>query len=197
MSTDALRIRDAITDRLKVLPGLPAMTIRNQPIPQLQEDELPGLLVVIMGETLSPDGDANAGPPRFEAEITIGISLVEGYDTPERIDGDIDALITLIETTLLTDPSFVSKQDPSKAWDDPERFPLFEAVTRIQRRRLFPQEGEMYLGELRIEMTFAKRVVYDPGVCEDLKHLVFTTRPLGHAPNTPAVTIHVDVPGAA
>ncbi|MCJ2067756.1 hypothetical protein MKK75_02865 [Methylobacterium sp. J-030] len=96
MSTDAMRIRDAITERLKVLPGLPALTIRNQPIPQLQEDELPGLLVVIMGETLSPDGDANDGPPRFEAEITIGISLVEGYETPERIDGDIDALITLI-----------------------------------------------------------------------------------------------------
>ena len=154
MSTDALRIRDAITRRLSYLPGLAVTTIRNQPIPQLQTDELPGLLVVIMGETLTPDGDANTGEPHFEADITIGISIVEGYDTPERIDGDVDAMITSIETALLTDPTFVRRVDPSKDPDDPERYPLFEAVTRIQRRRLFPQDGEMYLGELRVEITF-------------------------------------------
>ena len=194
MSTDALRIRDAIVDRLRVLPGLPVMTLRTQPVPQLQEDELPGLLVVIMGETLSPDGDANTGEPHFEADITIGISIVEGYDTPERIDGDIDAMITLIENALLTDPTFVRGVDPAKALDDPERYPLFEAVTRIQRRRLFPQEGEMYLGELRVEITFFKRISFEPVIPDMLEHVVITARPAGAGPGTPPIGFTIDIP---
>ncbi|MCJ2102452.1 hypothetical protein [Methylobacterium sp. E-046] len=194
MSTDALRIRDGIVERLRALPGLPVMTLRTQPVPQLQEDELPGLLVVIMGETLSPDGDANAGPPRFEADIMIGISLVEGYDTPERIDGDIDEMITLIETALLTDPTFVRGVDPSKPEDDPERYPLFEAVTRLQRRRLFPQDGETYLGELRVEITFTKRVSFEPVIPDVLEHVVITARPAGAGPGTPGIGLSIDIP---
>lgn len=194
MSTDALRIRDAIVERMQAIPGLPVTTLRTQPVPQLQEDELPGLLVVIMGETLTPDGDANAGEPHFEADITIGISIVEGYGTPEQIDGDVDEMITLIENALLTDPTFVRGVDPAKAKDDPERYPLFEAVTRIQRRRLFPQEGEMYLGELRVEITFTKRVSFEPVIPDVLEHVVITARPAGAGPGTPPIGLTIDIP---
>lgn len=194
MSTDALRIRDGIVERLRVLPGLPVMTLRTQPVPQLQVDELPGLLVVIMGESLTPNGDANTGPPRFEADITIGISIVEGYGSPEQIDGDIDEMITTIETALLTDPTFVRGIDPSKAKDDPDRYPLFEAVTRIQRRRLFPQEGEMYMGELRIELTFNKRVAYAPMIPDILEHVVVVGKPAGSGPKTATIDLTIDLP---
>ena len=50
---------------------------------------------------------------------------------------------------------------PSKALDDPDRYPLFEAVTKVRRGRLFPQEGASYFAEGRIEMTFQFRTAYD------------------------------------
>ena len=192
MSTDALRIRDAITDRLKVQPWLTLNTVQNQPLPQLQPDELPGLLVVIMGESLTPDGDANAGPPRFEAQITIGISIVEGFESPEQLDGDIDEKITLIETALLTDPTFVRGLDPSKPRGHPDREPFFEAIERIQRRRLFPQDGETYFTEARLEIVFVKRVQYDPAVLDRYAKTVLTARLAGSSPNSPSLSVVID-----
>lgn len=192
MSTDALRIRDAITERLRDLPWLALNAVQNQPLPQLQADELPGLLVVIMGESLTPDGDANAGPPRFEAQVTIGISLVEGFASPERLDGDVDEKITLIETALLTDPTFVRGLDPSKPRGDPDREPFFEAIERIQRRRLFPQDGETYFSELRLEIVFAKRVQYDPAVLDRYERTELTARLAGSPPNSPSLSVVID-----
>lgn len=189
MSTAALTIRDAITARLKAAPAFADMTFQNQPLPQLQPDDLPAVLVVIMGERLSPDGDANHGPPRFEAQITIGISLVEGFDTPVEMDTDVDAKITLIEALLLCDPTFVRGIDHTKPKNDPTRYPYFEAIERIERRRLFPQDGEAYFSEVRLEMTFIARAEYDPTITDRFTTILMHGKPARSSASTPTVNV--------
>ena len=192
MSTDAIRLRTAITERLEALPDLGVRSVQNQPLPQAQPDELPALLVVIIGETLTPDGDANHGPPRFEGETVIGISLVEGFETPERLDGDVDEKITLIETALLTDPTFTRATDRTKSIGDPEREPYFEAIARMERQRLFPADGETYFSELRLAITFLKRVSYEPLIPDDYARTVLTARLAGTDPDSPDVRLIID-----
>lgn len=164
MTTAATRLREAIITRLAELPGYND-EIRRTPNPQLQPDKLPSLSVYITGERLTPDGDDNAGPPAFESEITIAISDVRGFEHPTVLDGSVDAAVDLIEATLLTDMSFVGFGENA----------FFEAVTGITRRRMFPQNGETYFAELRLEMTFMLRVGFDPVITDDLEQVEITS----------------------
>lgn len=58
--------------------------------------------------------------------------------------------------------------------------PLFEAVTGIVRRWVFPKDGETYFAELRLEITFESRSAFPPVVEDDLESIRVTTAfPLG------------------
>lgn len=70
--------------------------------------------------------------------------------------------------------------------------PLFEAITAINRRPMFPQSGDQYYAEMRLEMTFQMRVDYPPGITDDYRRMRMTTRQLGGDPNTPAITTVID-----
>lgn len=141
MPSPSTQIRDAIVARLTGQAWLSVKLIRKQPRPQLQPNNLPALLVVLVDELETPEDETNTGPPRFISEVTIGISVVIGHDTPEQLDADLDDVVDRIRSHLLTDPTFVRGVDPGKAEDDPERYPLFESVSKVRRGRVFPQEG--------------------------------------------------------
>lgn len=70
--------------------------------------------------------------------------------------------------------------------------PLFEAITQISERPVFPQSGDQYYAELRIEMTFQTRTDYPPVIADDYHRMRMTTRQLGGDPNTPAITTVID-----
>ena len=194
MTSPSTAIRDAIVTRLTGRDWLPVKTIRRQPRPQLQEASLPALLVVLVDETETPEDEANCGVPRFMSDVVVGISVVIGEAPPQQLDADLDDIVDRIRTTLLTDPTFVRGVDPSKALDDPERWPLFEAVTKVRRGRLFPQEGSTYFAEGRLEITFQSRTAYDPVIEDELEHVVITGRPAGAGPGTPGIGLHLDIP---
>ena len=166
MSSDATLIREAIISRLSTLPGYVG-SIRRQPVPQIQPADLPQLSVVIKSERLSPDGDANAGDLRFIGDITITISDVRGFAKQPELDAAQDDALDAIETTLFNDGTF-TKMGPEA---------LFEAVTSISRTRNFPQQGEAYFAELRLEVTFEKRVEFPAIVTDALRHVVVTAPP--------------------
>lgn len=192
MSSEATKIREAIVERLTGQEWLPVFGFRRQVRPQLQEDELPALLVVIADELETPEDEANQGQPRFMNEVTIGISYCVGFMPPEQLDEELDKATNGIRKRLLQDPTFVRGIDRSKALDDPERYPLFEAVTKVRRGRVFPQEGASYFAEGRIEMTFVFRTSYDPDIDDVLEHVVITARPAG--PGTPSIGLTIDIP---
>ncbi len=192
MSSEATRIREAIIERLTGQDWLPVNGFRRQVRPQLQEDEIPALLVVIADEQETPEDEANTGQPRFMNEVTIGISYCVGYSTPEDLDEQLDKATDGIRKRLLQDPTFVRGVDGTKALDDPARYPLFEAVTKVRRGRLFPQEGASYFAEGRIEMTFVFRTSYDPEIPDMLEQITFAARPNGAGAQTPAIRGRVD-----
>jgi hypothetical protein len=194
MSSEATKIREAIIERLTGQDWLPVTGLRRQARPQLQETEIPALLVVIADELETPEDEANIGQPRFMNEVTIGISYCVGYLPPEQLDEALDAATNGIRKRLLQDPTFVRGIDPSKAEDDPDRWPLFEAVTKVRRGRLFPQEGATYFAEGRLEITFQFRTSYDPDIDDVLEYVVITARPAGAGPGTPPIGLTIDLP---
>ena len=194
MPSPSTQIREAIVTRLTGQDWLPVKAIRKQPRPQLQPNNLPALLVVLVDELETPEDEANTGPPRFISEVTIGISVVIGHQPPEQLDADLDDIVDRIRSHLLTDPTFVRGVDPGKAEDDPERYPLFEAVSQGRRGRVLPQEGETYLAEGRLEITFLSRTDYEPVIPDMLEHVVITARPAGTGPGTPPIGLKIDLP---
>lgn len=194
MPSPATQIRDAIATRLTGRSWLPVTTLRKQVRPQLQEEDLPALVVVVADEQETPEDEANTGQPRFTNEVTIGISYCVSLKLPEDLDDLLDAATDQIRATLLTDPTFVRGVDPSKALNDPARYPLFEAVTKVRRGRLFPQAGATYFAEGRLELTFQFRTSYDPVIPDMLEHVTFAARPNGAGAQTPAINGRVDYP---
>ena len=182
MTTAATAIREAVHTRLA---GLPGYASRNRtPVPQIQVEDLPALSVFIMGERLTPDGDDNAGTLDFESSVTLGVSVVRGFADPAVLDGSIDADVDAIEARLLTDPTFARFGQDA----------LFEAVTGLTRRRLYPQDGETYLAELRLEITFRTRVTFEPAIADDFARLDVTARQLGRPTTSPPIRGRVTLP---
>lgn len=194
MSSEATKIREAIIERLTGQDWLPVNGFRRQVRPQLQEEELPALLVVIADELESPEDEASTGEPRFMNEVTIGISYCVGYSPPEALDEQLDKATDGIRKRLLRDPTFVRGIDPSKDTCDPDRYPLFEAVTKVRRGRLFPQEGASYFAEGRVELTFQFRTSYDPDIDDVLEHVIVSAKPAGAGPGTPDIGLKIDIP---
>lgn len=187
MSTAATRIRDAIFARLETLKAdSDFTTVRIMPVAMLQPEHLPALTVSLLSERMSAQGDDNAGEPRFDSDVTIGVSVVRGQATPPDLDALTDEDVDVIEQLLLRDPTFVRfGEDTSFASDDPRRDPFFEAVTGVTRRRSYPQSGETYFVEVRLEMTFRVTVDFPPLLPDDFRTIALKARPLGSTADTP------------
>ncbi|MGV1793855.1 hypothetical protein [Rhizobium sp. A37_96] len=167
MTSHTTAIREAIYNRLSNLPGY--ATIRKQGTPTLAVDDLPALSIFIADERLDPDGDANAGPPKFGVTATIIVAVSRGFDDPSVTDGVIDSDIDAIESTLLTDPTFVGFAADQSA--------RFESINGIRRRRIFEKEGESYFLELQLEFQFFYRWIYNPVINDNFTTLSVTAKP--------------------
>lgn len=180
--TKPYEIRDAIIARLGDITGK-YKKVRKTPVPPLQPDQVPALLVFVMDCVGSPDGDGNAGPIAFLQSDTIAISVVRGFDDPEVLEGALDAEVDDIKTRLLTDPYF-TQAGPSALW---------ESIATINRRWYFPKSGETYFAELRLEITFRSREVFEPAIVDDFHGVSMTARPLAN-PNAPLISKHFNPP---
>lgn len=183
--TTATMIRDAIFDRL-TSNDYPYNTVRKIPVPQLQSDRLPALTVFVLQGRSAPDGEANVGQPRFVNSDTIAISIARGFEDPVLLEGRVELEIDSILNKILTDPTFINF-GPN---------PLFESVTGITRHWVFPQDGETYFIELRVEITFEYRVEYPPVVEDEFKLLgIRTVFPNGGDPeSTQQIVAEYDIP---
>jgi hypothetical protein len=172
MTTIATQLRDDIYQRLESLAGYEAR--RKTPVAQLQPNNLPCLSTFILGEQLQPDGDPNAGELKFVSTVTIGISVVRGFDDPATLSGDIDSDVDRIEDRLFTDPEFISFGPNA----------LFESISSVNRRRLYPQNGETYFAELRLEIAFVTRVAFEPSIPDQFEDVNVTGKVVGGSPQT-------------
>jgi hypothetical protein len=183
LSTASTRLREAIITRLDAPVLLGYGAVRRTPVAPLQPSDLPALTVYVISESLTPDGDGNAGELRFIATSTIGISLVRGFTDPATLDASIDVDLDKIETGLFTDPSFVHFGADG----------YFESISNMTRRRLYPQSGETYFAELRLEISFVNRIGFDPVIPDHYKGMSLTTNPLNN-PDAPKITTVINEP---
>lgn len=179
MTSAATRLRDAVYDRVSTTQSFAKAS--KVGFPQLQSEQLPYCGVFISREVMTPDGDGNIGDLRFNSEVTIALLMVRGFAETADLDTLIEGDVERIESALFCDPTFTQFGPDA----------LFESVSRIDRRRAFQFQGETYTVELRIEITFAVRVGFEPRIVDDYRGLDMTTRPSGFD-NAPAIHTRID-----
>jgi hypothetical protein len=146
-------IRDAMFSRIE--PITPWKSTRKTPFPTLQPDQVPALGVFLLRETMQPDGDANVGPPRYIVDAVISVAVVDLASKPTVLEGSVDALVDAILNTLLTDGTFIDLR-----WTDGS--PIIDSIPTIQRTYQFPQIGESYYLECRLQMTVRFMCFFEP-----------------------------------
>ena len=161
MTTIATQIRDAIFTRVSTLTGY--TKFQREPVPNIAPADVPVVTVFILSENLTPDGDPNAGAPKFEAIATIAVSVLRGFSDPVTLDGQIDVDLDAIENLLLSDPTFVG-------WGPHVPVP-FESVMGIRRQRIYHKDAEAYFIEARLEFQFLNRVYYPPNITTGLTEI--------------------------
>jgi len=190
-----LLIRDGALARLKKLPFFTGFkTFRRSPMHVMQGDEMPLAAVFLLPEMMEPDGDANAGEPRFIHSAQFGFSIVIINNDDDTQENELDAAFWSIMNGLLTDASFLINCSPY-----PTSQPIkIEGITRISRQHVYGTIGksETPIAELRMQMTITYRTNWPPVVKDDLKVIhVKTAFPIeGDTASTLQVETEYDIP---
>lgn len=185
MTSLANQIRDAIYDR--VVKANAWKSTRKAPQPTLTPEACPGVGVFLLRETKNPDGDANTGPPKFVANAVISIAVVDVSSKPTVMEGSIDTLIDQIEDLLLTDYTLLGITDTVSG------LPIIEAVTQITRIYQFPQTGETYFMECRLQITFEYRCVFPPKTPVALETISIAAEPFENTATAGGATMTIDI----
>lgn len=155
MSTITTYIRDAIYSRLLAANIAPWKVTRKSPSPTLQTGDFPALGVFVMRESYNPDGDSNVGPPRYIVDAVISVAVIDLASKPDVLEGSVDARVDTILNTLLQDGTFIDLR-----WTDGK--PILDSVPSIVRSYQFPQIGESYTLECRLQITFRFMCFFEP-----------------------------------
>jgi hypothetical protein len=167
--TIASYIRDAAYGRLLNVAAW--KSTRKVPIPPLQGiDQCPALGAFILRENMTPNGDANVGPPRYIADAVIAFSVMDALSKPEVLGGSVDTMIDLIQDRLLKDGTFIDLRTPTG-----DR--VIDSIPNIARTYNFPNSGETYFLECRLQLTFRYFCFFDPLAPNLLRDVAVDVRP--------------------
>lgn len=144
----------------------------------LDTTDLPALSVFLPRETMTPDGDANAGEPSFVNDCTFGIIVSLGFAKPEELKGQLAERADPILDALLQTTAFLR---------------LFESVERIEAETVFAKEGETFIAELQIKFAVRFRTDWPPIVPDRFESVALTLREHGQTPGT-GPTLIIPVP---
>ena len=193
----ALQVRDAILDRIKVMPFFtnvaitPPFTYTKNRALQVQPASLPLCGVYFLQEISSPDGDANAGEPRFKTRVTYGLTVLLINNDMEAVEYTLDLAAEAIRNGLFSDPTLYYNDD----------FKI-EGYAFGTRKHNFGTtlENETPFAELQWELRCDLGVLdYPPLVLDDLDLIhIKTAFPLGGTEQEQAdvqqVTAEYDLP---
>jgi hypothetical protein len=152
-----LDIRDATHERLQDITGVKAV-LKTRTLPT-KDEQLPVICVAHGGENGRPNGDANAGPPAFNNDFHLLITVVDLATSDLVLDAGISLMVEEIKQTLFTDTTWLE---------------LFEGIEAFSVSYHFPREAEIVLCEARMELTVSFRSVWPPFVINPLEEIVTT-----------------------
>ena len=155
-------IRDAILERLPLIPFFHKFKFKRTAANQIMPEDLPCVVVHMLPETMTSDGDYNAAEPRFKHTAEIGISVVLKNIVAEELEDALDASFYVIANGLLTDATFIGFQTASKVSGVPK-------MTRSHSYGNVGSTNETPVGIANIMLQFEYRYDYPPVVRDDLK----------------------------
>jgi len=158
----SLLIRDNIIAVLKALPYFVNFRTwgRTKQFPVLPES-LPYCGVYLVNDGANPDGDANAGPPKFSVSARIGFSVWIKNNDPDMTENQLDGAFRAIMNGLLTVPTvYNAKNAPVEG---------FTRYTRSHNYGTLGTTNECPAAELRFELTCFYREYYEFVAVDDLK----------------------------
>jgi hypothetical protein len=159
LPTFARDVFEAAYTRAQQVPGF--KTFRKTPMFAVVPAELPRLSAYLLREAGAPDGDANAGEPRFIHNVTLGFSGAIVASDDEQEFADLDTAVANILPALLSDPTFVA---------------MVEGFASFDRKVVYSRIGETPLAEVQIEIVVTFRTYWPPTVLDDFNTLHIETR---------------------
>lgn len=195
-ASPAFLVRDGIISRIKLLPFFsgspsPFTFTKNKNLP-VQPQNIPLCGVYFINENSTPDGDANAGEPRFQTRVRYGLSIVILDNDADAGEYTLDLAYQAIVGGLFSDPTFYLN----------EHFQIqgFELGNRTHSFGNSGLEQETPFIELRLELVCHLGTIdYPPLVTDNLDLIrIKTAFPLGgtqqEQDGTPQVVAVYDLP---
>jgi hypothetical protein len=157
-------VRDGILNRIKVMPFFsPFVKFSSNKALQIQPENIPFCGVYLLQETMIPDGEANAGEPRFRTSARIGISVIIQNNDSVAAEYKLDAAMQSISFGLFTDSTLYNNKS----------FKI-QGFSAGSRQHVFGHVGvsdqETPIAELRFELVCDLGVIlYEPLVSDPLE----------------------------
>ena len=177
-------IRDALFAKTVQLPFFAGFYARrSKQLPVQSGNQIPYLGVYIVGEDMTPDGDANAGEIRFIHRLQVGWQVLIEHNDPVAAELKLDEAFWAIMTGLWPDPklmNFINSDMP-----DDTRVESVEKGKRIHSWGPPGSPNEVPYGELQYVATLVYRANYPPVITDDLLRIHQETVPLPNGGSVP------------
>jgi hypothetical protein len=166
-------VRDGILERLKTFPTFSSVKkwSRNRMKGPIQGGEIPYFGVYFTEETMTPDGDPNAGAPKFTHHLKLTFQVVIQCNDNDVAEQNLDTAHWAIM-------NYLHRQD----WF---RFPMPTPITHVDiegiergfRKHQFGNAGlnnETPVAELQMDLTLKFRTYFEPYVPDDFNRMHVT-----------------------
>src|SRR5262245_61678510 len=112
-TSEAMIVRDALMQRTQAMPIFAGFKFGTNKAEQVQPENVPYLGIYFIAEDLTPDGDINAGEPRFHSTALYGLSIIVQNNDAAAAENKLDELFSKMLSGLLTDPSLYLRPGPA------------------------------------------------------------------------------------
>lgn len=179
-------VRDGIIDRVKNLSFFSGFKFSSNRALSIQPGLLPFCGVYFIEEKGIPEGDANAGEPRFRTTARYGFSVVVLNSDADLAERQLDNAMQALTNGLLSDSTLYNNAT--------FRIQSYLSTSRQHVFGATGQDNEHPVAELRFELVCdLGTITYPPIVEDDLNVIHVTTAfPAGGTPEEQAAVQQVE-----
>lgn len=180
MSIESRALFGEIWKRVQTLPTI--KTLAQTPMYIVQQQDLPRMMIT-WGDDMPAWGDPTAGPPKFDATMTVYFSYVLAGSLDDDDVIMMNETMDMVEAVLFTDPKFTR---------------LYRGVQHIVRQQAnFSQVHEANVCELRESIAFLHHMIEYPPKIDDYfatMTVITKTTPSGVPPDKFTIYRKWDIP---
>lgn len=177
--------RNVLFDAVSALPYFAPHFKRKTKMLPTQPNQIPFLGIYIADETMTPDGDANAGAIGFIHMVRYGFSVIEAANDPIVLEARLDQAFWAIMNGVWSDQYVMNRLDtwnPHTGIGNPDNVRV-ESLERGTRKHIYGSpalDNTLATGEMQYEITAKYRTYFEPGPFDDLNMIgVKTAFPAG------------------